>query len=203
MNQIDNLIELTDNYCTSCLRQAGANKFSIRKTSSDKIDLTDLNDFSYSAIMRDLRKQCDEETVREFLLIYKMCFDMLINNDVVKAGEIALIFAVDLFNSLHPLKLKVEKVANASDLGDAPLAGQYLANIIKFTLNRVDPDKRAKALHTVLRKIYFLDENVLGGKQMPASSSIGQSISFVKNVLIGNEPQYIRAVINNVVANLR
>lgn len=203
MNQIDNLIELTDDYCTSCLRHAGANKFSIRKTSSDKIDLTDLNDFSYSAIMRDLRKQCDEETVREFLLIYKMCFDMLINNDVVKAGEIALIFAVDLFNSLHPLKLKVEKVANASDLGDAPLAGQYLANIIKFTLNRVNPDKRAKALHTVLRKIYFLDENVLGGKQMPASSSIGQSISFVKNVLIGNEPQYIRAVINNVVANLR
>jgi hypothetical protein len=192
-NNFENLFKFNNYYFNACLYKLAL---------KEEIDLTDINDFSYSAIMRKLRKDCDEETVKEFLMLYKVCFDLLINNNVEKAGDIALIFAVDLFNSLHPLKLKIEKNASMAEMVSPEQAGLYISNIIKFTLNKINATSHPKALRSIMRKIYVLNENVLAAKRTPPSSSIGQSIAYVKNVLSGNNPQFIRATINNIVKYL-
>ena len=45
---------------------------------------------------------------------------------------------------------------------------------------------------------FALNEKEIAGKKMPASSSMGQSITFLKHILFGQDPQYIRSVLNNV-----
>lgn len=177
--------------------------FKHKKASNNIIDLTNIDSLSYSAVMRELRKECDPEIVKEFLAIYKCCFDSLINYNMDNAPELALISALQLFGQEHPLKIKMEKKATTAPLGEATRVGQYLADIIKFTLNRIPPNKRAKAINTVLLKIYSLNEHELSNKQLPSSSSMGQAITFVKHVLFDQPSNYIREVLNNIVAYLR
>lgn len=217
MNKINELDKQAGKYYSACLSNknsflkkpsGGRGKVATaqrKKTaeSEDTIDLTDINDLSYSAIMRDIRKQCDKETVTEFLTLFKQCFDRLVEHEVKDPAQLALSLALKLFNSLHPLKLDIKKEAATSELGEASLVGRYLSDIIRFTLNRISAKSRPKALQTVLRKIYLLNETELAGKQLPASSSMGQAITFVKHVLFAHEPHYIREVINNIVRFLR
>lgn len=184
------------------LQQVEFFKFKGKKhASEDPIDLTEINDLSYSAIMRNLRKECDPQTVKEFLAIYKTFFDILTEREVKDAADLALALTLKQFNILHPLKLNLKK--EAANLGEATRVGQYLADIIKFTLSRISPEKRLDSMNKVIRKIYLLNENELSNKNMPATSSMGQAITFVKHVLFAHDPQYIRTVINSIVAYLR
>lgn len=174
-----------------------------KKASKDEIDLTDIHDLSYSAIMRDLRKQCDQEIVTDFLTTYKNCFDRLVEHEVPNPANLSLLLTLKLFRMTHPVKLNLKKEATISELGEASRVGRYLADIIRFTLGRISPENRSKSLASVVRKIYLLNENDLANKEMPPSSSIGQAITFVKQVLLAHDPRYIREVINNIVAYLR
>lgn len=165
----------------------------------ETIDFTDLKDVSYSAIMRELRKNYDYDIVVEFMAIYKGIFDILIYQDVDSAAELALKLTLQQFSTLHHVELPLKKEAQLAQLGNAQQVGQYLANIIKFTLSRISPEHRQNSINTVAKKLYLFNENELAGKHMPASSSIGQSITFVKNVLFTQDPRYIREVINNII----
>src|ERR1700722_19246117 len=51
------------------------------------IDLTSLKELSYSAIMRELRKQCSQEIVNEFLHLYKTIFDAIVTNGEENPGD--------------------------------------------------------------------------------------------------------------------
>lgn len=75
--------------------------------------------------------------------------------------------------------------------------------MIRFIMIRISPEKRSKAFQSVSNKIYYLNENDLSNKNLPASSAMGQSITLVKNVLFNHNPRYIREVINNLVRNLQ
>jgi hypothetical protein len=169
-----------------------------------ELDLTDIEEFTYSALMRKLRQKASKEQVRLFLTLYKKYFDKAVRDKLQKPEKIALQNAFVKFKKTVNVKVPKKMVKNAavSELGDAAAVGAYLANIVKFTIQRISPENRAKALESLKHKLYALNESEISNKNLPASSSMGQSITFVKHVLFNHDAHYIREVINNLVRNL-
>jgi hypothetical protein len=175
----------------------------IKKKASDQVDLTKIEDFSYSAIMRKINKQLGEEGCKYFAQLYKDYFDQYLLNQEQDIEERSLSKTVKEFNKKYPVKIskKFVKVA-AANLGDAATVARYLANIIKFTLTKISPQSRSGSLYKVKNKINQLDVNQISNKKMPASASMGQSITFIKHTLFGQDPQYIRAVLQYIMRYL-
>lgn len=69
------------------------------------IDLTDLKELAYSGVMRELRKQCDVETVQEFLEIFKKIFDAIVMNGEENPAEKAMPAAIVMFSKTHEVEL--------------------------------------------------------------------------------------------------
>lgn len=168
------------------------------------IDLRDADDFSYSAIMRQMREKASKEQVLEFLKLFKTQFDKAVKEKLQKPEKVALQNALIKFNKIHPIKVNRKLVKNAavSELGDPVLVGKYLADIVRFTLNKMAPETRTKAIENLRRKFYSFNVNEIANKNLPPSSAIGQSITFVKHVLFNHDAQYVRDVLNNLVRNL-
>jgi hypothetical protein len=80
--------------------------------------------------------------------------------------------------------------------------GSYLANVCKFLLGRMPPDKRARSISTLKQKLYALDDIAISQKHMGGGAPIGQAITLVKSVLHGVSPTLIRQIINSIVAHL-
>lgn len=168
------------------------------------IDLMDADDFAFSAIMRKMREKASKEQVRTFLKLYKDAFDKAVKNKLQKPEKVALQNSLIKFNKIHPIKVKKKLVKQAavSELGDPALVGKYLADIVKFTLNRIDPTTRQAAIDSLRTKFYSFNADEIASKTMPPSSAIGQSITFVKHVLFNHDAGYVREVLNNLVRNL-
>lgn len=168
------------------------------------IDLMGAADFSFSAIMREMRQEASKEQVRQFLQLFKKYFDKAVKEKLQKPEKVALQNSLIRFNKLHKIKLKKKLVKNAavSELGDPVLVGKYLADIVRFTLNRIEPEKRVNAIDKLRNKFYAFNANEIASKEMPATSAIGQSITFVKHVLFNHDAHYVQEVINNLVRNL-
>lgn len=79
--------------------------FKHKKASKKIIDLTNISEISYSAIMRELRNQCDYEIVEDFLSLFKQIFDMFLINEKDPADN-ALPVALLVFCKLYPVNLK-------------------------------------------------------------------------------------------------
>lgn len=219
MANIDHILQLASSFEESCTeslvkvarkRKSKGDKdpvLSDENESTDKkiIDLTGAIDFSYSALMREMRQHASKEQVREFLTLFKKEFDKAVKKRIQKPEKIALQNCVIKFNKKHPVKVKKKLVKNAavSELGDAVMVGRYLADIVRFTLNRLPPEKRAAAIDKLRQKFYTFNAQEISQKNLPPTSSIGQSITFVKHVLFNHDPQYIREVLNNIVSNLQ
>lgn len=188
------------------LRQVEYFKHRDKNSVSDtkEIDLTAAEEFTYSAIMRCLNEQATREQVMDFLKFFKMEFDKALKKAWQKPEKVALQNSLIKFNKKHPIKIKRKLVKKAamSELGDPVLVGKYLADIIRFTLNRISSEKRPKALASLRKKIYYLDERQISMKDLPATSAMGQSITFVKHVLFNHDQHYVREVLNNIVRNL-
>jgi hypothetical protein len=71
----------------------------------DIIDLTSLKELAYSGVMRELRKQCNIETVQEFLEIFKKIFDAIVTNGEENPAEKAMPAAIIMFNKYHKIEL--------------------------------------------------------------------------------------------------
>lgn len=168
------------------------------------IDLSDVDDWSYSAIMRKLRERGTKEQVTTFLKIYKNLFDKAIKEKLNKPEKVALQNAAIKFGKIYKIKFskKLVKKAAVAELGDPVLVGKYLADIIRFILNRISVEKRPGAIANLRNKLYALNERELSDKKMPASSALGQSITFVKTVLFNQDQSYIRKVLNHLVRSL-
>lgn len=92
--------------------------------------------------------------------------------------------------------------ASTIEMGDPQIAGKGIAEIVKFLMRRIPYDQRTLRLIRLREKINNLNEMEMSTKQMPATSAIGQSISFVKTVLTGHNPKYIRDVLHQVIKHL-
>jgi|ERR1700722_11844299 len=168
------------------------------------IDLTKADEFSYSAIVRKLRQEASSEQVIEFLTIFKQQFDKAVKGKIHKPEKIALQNAMLKFNKIHKVKLDQKMVKNAAvaELGNAEQVGKYLSDIVKFVLNRVPIDKRQRAFQSLRNKFLTMNEADISSKQLPASSALGQSITFVKHVLFNHDAPYVRAVLDQLVKHL-
>lgn len=216
MKTVNEILQLADTYEKECfqglvktarIRKLPGGKYRVpcdSNATDDVIDLMDADDFSFSAIMRKMREKASKEQVREFLKLFKVQFDKAVKNKLQKPEKVALQNSLIKFHKIHPIKVKKKLVKNAavSELGDPILVGRYLADIVRFTLNRMGPDKKAKAIESLRRKFYSFNVNEIANKNLPPSSAIGQSITFVKHVLFNHDPQYVRDVLNNLVRNL-
>ena len=79
--------------------------FKHKKASDNTIDLSDLEDLSYSAIMRVLRKNADYEIISSFLSIYKQIFDSLVKNEMDNPADKTLPITLMIFGQLYSVKL--------------------------------------------------------------------------------------------------
>jgi len=168
------------------------------------IDLTGADEFSYSALMRKLRQEASPEQVKEFLKLFKLQFDRAVKGKIHKPERIALQNAIIRFHKLHPVKLdkKMVKCAAVAELGNADQVGQYLAGIVHFILNRLEPEKRLRAAQVLKQKFAVMSENAIAGKHMPNAAVYGQAITFVKHVLFNQDATYIRDVLNSLSRSL-
>jgi hypothetical protein len=168
------------------------------------IDLTDIDEFAYSAIMRKLREKGSPEQVRQFLTIYKNQFDKAVKGKLHKPDRIALQNTVLKFHKINPVKLdkKMIKVAAVTELGNAEQVGKYLSDIVKFILNRVPPEKRGKAIDVLKQKFATMSESEISSKVLPQAAAYGQAITFVKHVLFNHDPHYVREVLNSLSRSL-
>jgi hypothetical protein len=168
------------------------------------IDLTDIDDFALSAIMRKLREKSEPEIAKQFLQLFKKHFDNAVKNKIHKPDRVALQKALLSFSKLHKVKLnkKMVKTAAISELGNAEQVGRYLSDIVKFTLQRIPPAKRPWAIQRLKHKFDTLSEMEIASKHLPSSSALGQSITFVKHVLFNHDATYIRNVLNSLVRSL-
>lgn len=96
----------------------------------------------------------------------------------------------------------IKRIASAIDLGDPAFSGKYLADLIRFLLRRISAPNRQKAIESLKKKIYYINEFDIAAKKTPPSSSMGQSITLIKTILLEHPPQYIRNVLNSIVRNL-
>jgi len=168
------------------------------------IDLRKATDFSFSAIMREMRQQATKEQLRLFLTYFKKEFDKAVKSKLQKPEKVSLQNSLIKFNKKYKVQVNKKLIKNAavSELGDPVLVGKYLSDIVKFTINRIPLDKRTRALDTLRKRFYSFNANEISQKNLPPTSGIGQSITFVKHVLFNHDPHYIREVLNNLVKNL-
>lgn len=152
---------------------------------------------SYSAIIRLLNKECDEDTVKKFQTLFKKKFDELYLSGNEEPEDEAMEFAISSVEHFT-------KNANAIEMGNAEFAGKRLSDLVKFLLRRIPEvdGKRSKAIQSARKKLYMINEYDLAGKKTPPNSAIGQSIGICKTILLEHPPEYIRNVINALVRNL-
>jgi protein tyrosine/serine phosphatase len=77
------------------------------------IDLTDADDFSYSAIMRKMRQKASKEEVKEFLILFKKQFDNAVKKKSKNPEKVSLHNSLIKFNRLHKIKIKKKLVKQA------------------------------------------------------------------------------------------
>jgi len=99
--------------------------------------------------------------------------------------------------------VRIMKLGQAvTDLGDPRLTGRSIAQIINFLLRKIPYAKRPHAIMELRKKIWELSEYDMAAKKSPDTASLGQSITFVKTLLNGKQPYYIRQVLSEIVRNL-
>lgn len=160
-----------------------------KKASSENPEL------SYSSIIRLLNDQFDEKTVRKFQKLFKDNFDRLYLAGNEEPEDEALEIAI---SSVEHFKKK----ANAIEMGNPDFAGKKLSDLVKFLLRRIPDEKRSKALMSMRKKIYMINEYELSNKKTPTFSSMANSLTIIKTILLEHTPEYMRNVINAIVRNL-
>jgi hypothetical protein len=185
------------------------NKFA--KSLQDLMSSFDEEVLTYSSLVRFLNKK-DEQAAISFMKIFKQIFDEQIASqdydyDLNELEQGILSKAMSKFDETLKSEAfqinKLVKIANTSiEMGDPNIAGKRLAEIIKFMLKRIKPESRPKIYEKMREKILLLNPDEISNKKTPATSAMGQSLTFLKTVLIGNEPYYIRQILINIAKNM-
>lgn len=174
--------------------------FKYMAESYDLLRKTAAYELSYSYIMRKLRK-ADKDVVRQFQEVFKKNFDAALDDNLENPEKIALLAAIKetkqtVKNAALDRMIKTAEIM--TNLGDPAIAGRYIADIVRFLMSRADP----KLMSNLRSKISKLNSADIASKEMTEGAAIGQSITFVKNILMGQNPAYVSRVLYNVLINL-
>jgi len=172
-----------------------------------KVDLNieEADDFTYSAVLRLLRTKLTTKQAAAFQKIFKIYFDAAVLSEQEEFNE-----KIVLLKTLIKLKEAIDfnipnkfiKNASAIEMGNAQEAGKNLAAIIKFLMKRISVENRSKSTISLRDKIMKLDPYSISSKKTPPSAAMGQSIMFLKNVLVGHTADYVAEVIRSIVTEL-
>lgn len=173
------------------------------KADDKAIDLTDIDEFAYSAIVRKLNQRAPKQML-DFIKLFKIQFDKAVKKKLNNPDKIALQNTVVSFSKMHPIKIdkKLIKSAAVAELGNAAAVGKYLSDIVKFILNRIPIEKRTHAQDVLKQKFLTLSESEISSKQLPQAAAYGQAITFVKHVLFNHDAAYVREVLNSLAGSL-
>jgi site-specific recombinase len=174
-------------------------------------DLNTKADLSYSSIMRDLKDKPEERKL--FMETFKKAFDDAFINELDNPEEIALFAAMKEMSDKKKDLKEAKAFSNidnrlyklgqsAVEMGSVENAGVILSQIIRFIMKRVDYVKRPIYIMKLKNKIWYLDEFNIASKKTPQTAALGQAITFMKTILQGHKPDFIRKVISEVVRNL-
>lgn len=97
---------------------------------------------------------------------------------------------------------RILKLSSSIELGNPDSAGKSLADIVLFLMTRIPQDKRSKAVSSMIAKIRDINPATVAGQNMGDYSSMGQSLTFIKNVLAGHNESYVRRVLDAIIRNL-
>lgn len=167
------------------------------------------NQLSYSYIMRQLNKN-DPEKMKEFQKAFKKAFDEAYLNNIEDLSSVALLQAIQDSNIDIA---EINKEANIEysllktgqmvmELGSPEVAGRAIAAIIRFLLKRISVEKLPNNLMALKQKILTMRENEMSLKKSPPTAALGQSLTLIKTLLNGKDPNYIRRTLEHIVGNL-
>jgi hypothetical protein len=201
------------------LREDGKNESCnhLIASSASKNAINPRPDLSYSYIMRRLRQIGDKNRTRSFQEAFKKAYDEAYINDLENIDDVALLQA------LQESDIKAEEVDEsaesvvteseieydltklgqaATDLGDPSFSGKAISEIIKFLLRKIPYEQRPHRMMGMRQKILELNEYDMANKKSPDTASMGQSLTLIKTLLNGKDPQYIRRTLEHIVGNL-
>lgn len=158
------------------------------------IDLSELDSFTLSGIMRQLNKQCSDKEITYFLKLYFNNFNELVDTDP-NAEKTSLVKSLKDFSTVVSIKKQ-------ASVEPPDVIANNLINIIHLLVTKIKNENQAKAIASIKQKLNIISINDLATKNMPASSAIGQSISFVKQVLFDKDPAYIKNILTKVIQKL-
>ncbi len=107
-------------------------------------------------------------------------------------------------NKVPQIQDRMMKIAQLQTLpmGNPAAAANNIVPIVRFLMQRVPPEQHQKFMEKLRQKIWNLSELQISGKRVSSGSAIGQSITFIKNVLMGHNPAYIREILKHVATKL-
>jgi hypothetical protein len=108
---------------------------------------------------------------------------------------------MDKIPEIHNRMLKMAQVQTLP-MGDPASAADNIISIVRFLMQRVPQDQNRKFLEKLRQKIWNMNELEIASKRISSGSAIGQSLTFIKNVLMGHNPAYIREVLKHVATKL-
>lgn len=163
---------------------------------------------TYSSIMRDLRLNYDDETRLQFMKSFKEAFDQAFIDGQEDPSQSALLEAIQKIDyqpsgkTSQTMSRMVKMAQSVIQMGDPVEAGKGIAAIMRFLLTRISLASRPNAISGLRDKIHKLDPHQISSKKLPASASIGQSLTFLKTILMGHDPMYIKRVLEEVSRSL-
>lgn len=170
----------------------------------DKSNVSDKDTtLTLSKIVRDINKNTPSD-VKKTLLSFKNSFNNALISQVSDPEKVALFDIIQNTNSYAKANNNhiVKFAQSILEIGNSQLAGKAISSIIKFLIGKFPESERNSSLSIIKHRILDLNEHEMSSKNIPTSAALGQSIAFIKNILSGYNPNYIRDVIKNTVDNI-
>jgi hypothetical protein len=160
------------------------------------IDLSDVEELSYSAIMREAKKKEYFSFINDFVIIYKKIADAFYLKNLNMDGVMENVF--------HVMSKKYKIITTKKEAAvDSPLIlGKAIADVILFLATKVKTENRRKAVSNFIRNIYYLNFSELASMDVNAGAAAGQVITLIKTILRSKDVGFIRSVVGEVIKNL-
>lgn len=150
---------------------------------------------TYSAALRELNKNDSKNTI-SFMKQFKDAFDDALEQGLEDHQDVALMKA------LASQESRLIKLARTVIAGNDPIqVGKTVAHIIKVILARV-PQGKDVTYNTMRNKILNLNVAEISGTSLPDTAAYGQSITLIKTLLSGYDPEFVRKVLVSASNNL-
>lgn len=97
---------------------------------------------------------------------------------------------------------RILALGSALDYANPNETGKILADIILFLLRNIPPQQRTNAIRKMIIKIRVMRSDDISKKKMRPYSSMGTSVSLLKNTLAGRDAKSVRDILDAVIRNL-